>query len=462
MKKRNRIAFFNILSTILLRGISIFTSPLFSRLLGTSGYGVVSAYNTWINVYAITGTMQTQNTLVNATVEYGEEEQIKYQSSVMFLSLLIFLCSSALVVILIKPVSRLLQLSYPLLFLLLFQSFGSFASSFLNNKFTYEFKADKNMYFTVGISVASLLLSLFFVLRLPQEQRYFGRILGNALVYGVLGVAVCSWILRQGRTFYQPQYWKFCIVLAIPAVFHNLSDLFLAHSDLVMLRQMAGDSAGGIYGLAYNFGSIIFTFFAALNNSWVPFFFDDWKNGRKEAVQEQAKNFLELYTVLSVGFVLLVTEVYHVYAGREFWSGLTVIPIFVGSYYLNFLCTFPVNQEYFHKKTAAVAVITVVSALLNIGLNYVLIQKMGMLGAALATFLSHSFQFTCHFVYARFWIREGEYPFPTFQWVPYTAAFVVASALVYLLPGGWLVRWGLGGAVGLWELWRIKTRKSLL
>ena len=47
MKSRNRIAFFNILSTVLLRGISFITAPLFSRLLSTDGYGVVNIYMTW-------------------------------------------------------------------------------------------------------------------------------------------------------------------------------------------------------------------------------------------------------------------------------------------------------------------------------------------------------------------------------------------------------------------------------
>ena len=38
MKNRNRVSLFNILSTCLLYGISFFTAPLFSRLLGTGGY----------------------------------------------------------------------------------------------------------------------------------------------------------------------------------------------------------------------------------------------------------------------------------------------------------------------------------------------------------------------------------------------------------------------------------------
>ena len=41
MKRQNKVAFFNILSTMLLRSISIITAPLFSRMLGADGYGIV-------------------------------------------------------------------------------------------------------------------------------------------------------------------------------------------------------------------------------------------------------------------------------------------------------------------------------------------------------------------------------------------------------------------------------------
>ena len=66
MKRQNRVAFFNILSVVLLNGISIITGPLFSRMLGTSGYGVLKIYNIWASVVAILFTLQTQGTLVNA------------------------------------------------------------------------------------------------------------------------------------------------------------------------------------------------------------------------------------------------------------------------------------------------------------------------------------------------------------------------------------------------------------
>ena len=68
MKKRNRVAFFNIFSTVLLNGISILTGPLFSRLLGDSGYGALKIYNIWVSILTVVFTLQTQATLVNARV----------------------------------------------------------------------------------------------------------------------------------------------------------------------------------------------------------------------------------------------------------------------------------------------------------------------------------------------------------------------------------------------------------
>lgn len=462
MKKQNRVAFFNILSTMLLRGISMFTAPLFSRLLGTEGYGVVSLYTVWVGVAAIAFTLQTNGTLVNARIEYPEDQQHKYQSSVMTLSLLFFLLCSGVTIAFLPQVSALLKLHWVLILLILFHSFGSYCVNFLNSKFTYEFKADRNMYVSVGITLSTIVLSVILILLMPAHINYYGRVLALALVYGGMGIGVCTYVLLKGKTFYNKEYWTLALTLALPVVFYSLSDLALGQCDRVMLQQMMNESMVGQYSMAYNFGGIMFTIFGALNNTWTPFYFEDMKQKRQSAMRAQAGHFLELFTVLSVGFILLAPEVYHVFARWDFWAGTPLIPIFVTSYYLNFLCTFPVNYEYFHKKTKAVAVITVSTSMLNIGLNYVLIRQFGVAGAALATALSHGVQFISHYIYVRYILKKGDYPFGIRLWAKYVLAYFGMVAVVYLMEGAGLVRWGVGAAIGLWELWRIRKRKVLI
>ena len=461
MKKRNSVALFNILSVVLLNGISFLTAPLFSRLLGDSGYGVFKIYNIWASVAAILLTLQTQGTLVNAKVEYAPEDQKRYHSAVMSLSVLFFGGCTALIFLFVGPVSRFLGLEPVLIALLLLQAFGTFCVNFLNTRNTYEFKAGKNMALSLTVTLTTLILSVLFILRLPQQTRYLGRITAVAGTYGIIGIPVCIMILRRGRVFFHREYWKFCIVLAIPAVFHNLSDLILGQSDQVMLQHMTNTATVGHYGYAWNFCNILFVIFGALNRTWCPFFFEEMKEGRREDMLGKTRNFLELFTVLACGFILLAPEVYHVYASREFWASTGVIPLFVVSYYINFLCTFPVNFEYYHKKTKVVAVVTISCSLLNVVLNYFFIGRYGMTGAALATAVSHGMQLLLHHGYCRR-LGMGDYPFPVKLWLKYAAAFGAVVAVVLLTPEGWMVRWGLGAAIGIGELLRIKKRKVLI
>ena len=461
MKRRNRVAMFNIMSTVLLNGISIITGPLFSRMLGTSGYGVLKIYNIWASVVAILFTLQTQGTLVNARVEYPEEDQKRYQSSVMMLSVVMFLSCSALIGMFLQPVSRLLKLEPLLIGLMLLQAFGTYCVNFLNTKYTYEYKAGRNMVMSLAITLTNLVLSVILILRLPQEIRYYGRVTAIATTYALAGIPACALILLRGKTLFHREYWKFCVVLAIPAVFHNLSDLILGQSDQVMLQQMIDNAAVGCYGYAWQFANILFILFGALNRTWCPFFFDEMKQGKRDAMMDKTGNFLELFTILACGFILLSPEVFHVYAGRDFWSGTDIIPLFVGSYYINFLCTFPVNFEYFHKKTKVVATVTIGSSLLNVGLNYLLIRALGMPGAALATVLSHGVQLVLHHVYCSR-LGQGSYPFPMKVWAKYAAVFLFVFGFVYAAETLWLLRWGLGAVLGIFELMQIKKRKVLI
>ena len=461
MKKQNKVAFFNIMSTVLLRGISLFTAPVISRMLGTEGYGVVSIYTIWMGVASIIFSLQLHGTLVNARVEYSEDQQHKYQSSIMSLSLLFFAFCGGLVTLFLPRISAVLKLENVLILLLVFHAFGNFAVHFLNNIFTYEYKADKNMIMTVAITVVTLALSMLLILVFPKDINYYGRILGMSLPYGILGVVICIYILARGKTFYNREYWHLALTLAIPVVFHSLSDIILGHCDRVMLQQMMTESMVGQYSLAFNFGGIMLTIFTALNNSWVPFYFDDFKAGRSDQVHDKAKNFLELFTVLCVGFNLLSVEVYHIFAGREFWPGTSLVPIFVSSYFLNFLCTFPVNYEYYYKKTKVVAFVTVTASVINIVLNYVLIRSIGMMGAALATAISHGLQLAMHYVYVRHILRKGDYPFSFGMWAKYVAIYFGFVAFVYLTADLWLVRWCVGAAIGVWELLRIRKRRVI-
>ena len=95
-------------------------------------------------------------------------------------------------------------------------------------------------------------------------------------------------------------------------------------------------------------------------------------------------------------------------------------------------------------------------------LNLVLIPRMGISGAAVATVLAHGLQCAIHHVYTRFFLGGKDYLFRFRLWGPYALSFAAVLGLTYGLAGLPLLRWGLGAALGLWELLRIRKRKALI
>lgn len=353
----NKITMYNILSTILLQGVALFTSPIFSRMLGTTNYGIVAIYNTWISVISIVFGLQTQSTIAVARNEYGEDEQEKYQSSILSLSFVVYILFSIVMLILIEPMSKLMQMQKLMFILMLMHGFGQFSVTFINIKFTYEFKADKNFILSCATTFISVILSLVLIFILPSSKNYWGRIIGISFTYIIIGTISAIFIFIKGKVFFNKEYWRFCIPLALPIVFHNLSGLILSQSDRVMLQYSSSFSYVGIYSLAYSFGSIISTIWNALNNSWVPFYYEFTNYNKNAELKEHTKNYTELFTVLSIGFILLSPEVYHVFAGKEYWGGTELITIFAMGFYMIFLYSFHVNYEFYNRKTVTIAIL---------------------------------------------------------------------------------------------------------
>lgn len=460
----NKITMYNVLSMVILQGITLFTSPLFCWMLGTTNYGIVAIYNTWVSIISIIFGLQSQSTIAVAQNEYSKDKQKEYQSSILTLSIVCYFVFSVVMLIGIDPLSRLMNMKRTMYLLMLVHGFGQFCVTFINFKFTYEFQADKNFTLSLVTSSCSVIMSMILICIIPKEINYWGRILGVSLTYMLLGILITLYILCHGKRFYVKEYWEFCIPLAVPVIVHNLSGLILNQSDRIMLQHSTTYSLVGIYSLAYSFGSLISTIWNALNNSWTPFYYDFIQRRKNEEVNKHALNYTELFTAVSAGFVLTAPEIYRLFAGREYWEGTSLIPVFVMGFYMIFLYSFPVNYEFYNKKTMIIATGTTGTAVINILLNCVLIQKQGMFGAALATAISYFLQYVFHCVCAKK-IEDKvsvKYPFSFKMFLPYILFFYFVSIICYFVGDSYfLIRWGMGVIIVVFEFVKIVKRRTI-
>ena len=347
-----------------------------------------------------------------------------------------------------------------MIFVGLVHGWGSYCVSFMNGKFTYEFKADKNFILSVATSVLTIGLSILFIHLLPAEDNYWGRIAGQAVTYLVLGIIMYISVMASGKTFYNKEYWRFTLPIAVPTIFHILANIVLNQGDKVMLKAMVSNSAVGIYALSCTFGAVISTIFNALNNSWVPFYYEYTREDQIGEMKRHAKNYIELFTIITIGFILLSREVFHIYADESFWSGTDIIPLFALGHYFVFLYSFPVNYEFYNKKTKAIAVVTTLAAVFNIILNYFFIHFWGLSGAVIATVAAHGLQFAFHYIYAKK-MGAGEFPFRLADFAPAFLSVCGAVVLYMAVRSLWMVRWAIGAVFGIFLLIKIIKRREI-
>ncbi len=458
-KRSNQLFTYNILGTVILHAVSAISAPVFSRMLGAENYGAVQIYSMWVSFFSYLVGMGTNGTLEIARTHYLENEQRGYQSCALTVSM----ASFGIVAVIVLAGSRWLLpffgMDFPFMLLMLFHSFGMFCVSFLNAKFTVEFRAKGNFIVAVAIALANVGLSWILLKTMPQGD-YTGRIVGMALPYIAALFAIAAYILRQGRVIFNKRYYRFCIPLGFPLVFHGVAGIVCNWGDRLMISRMLDNSAVGIYSLAYSFAGIMDAIRNAMQKSWSPLFYEYFAQGRQCELKTRAKNYLRLFACITAGFLLLSPEVYRIYASNEFWAGVNVIPIVVLGIFAEQIYIFAANYEFAMGKTHMVAAATVSSGGLNVILNLFFIRRWGYVGAGLATMLTFSFNAAAHFFFAKR-TAEEKWIYPCGFFAPYIAMELTVTAFYYIFCGQWLIRWGLGGVLGIYMIYHIIRQKAI-
>ena len=116
-------------------------------------------------------------------------------------------------------------------------------------------------------------------------------------------------------------------------------------------------------------------------------------------------------------------------------------------YYFVFLYTFPSNYQFYIRKTKFIAMATILSGLVNIAINAILIPKMGVYGAAIATLIAYIVLFLVHYFIVEFKYKHSDFPF-TYYLVG-IGIVLLAALIFYIFIDYLVIRWALMFIIGL-------------
>lgn len=463
MNKDSKQTIFNMLSQIVLNGTNFVLIMLFTRFLPTDEYGIVSIYQAYVLFFAVLVGLNSQGSIGTAFVHIKKKEHNDYLASILLLSTINFVVILIFSMLIMPFFSRFSQLEPILIILMLFHSFGNFCFQFANIKYVYCRKAQYSCLMAVLVSVAMVVCSWIGIFMMPSDiPGYVGRICGISIPYIICGGFVLFVIYIKGNPFKKlVKYWKFCIPICIPLVFHGFSQVILAQTDKIMLQKILADnSVVGIYSFIVTFVHVLNSIYTALNNTWVPIYYEYMKNGQIDLIICRSERYHRLFLTLMIGFMMVSPEFVKLFADSDYWGGIPLIPIIVVSIYMVFLYSFAVNFELYHRKSKWIAIGTTAAAGFNIVFNALLIPQLEMYGAALATLSAYFLLFIFHEMRAKR-IGDGKYPYKTRFFLWKIIIILACSVFFYIFIDISCVRWFVAFVDGLYLLYGIYKNKSI-
>lgn len=426
---------FYLFGSLFNKGMAFFTVPIFTRLLSTSDYGIVTTYNSWISILAMVVGFALHTGIRIAFVDYKEEMKDFMATTTTFT-----LLSGGLLSVAIIFVSRLVsfELNTTLIILCLLQSIATALvedySMYLMMQYRYKFRTAL-MILPNLISVILSVIAIKFVL---TNDLYIGRIIPTALTVILFGILVCVLVYSKSRCFLNRDYLKYALSFSLPLILHGIALNILSQSDRTMITWLADSSQTGIYSLIYNFSMIATVITTSLEGIWVPWFYNKLQKKIYDEINVVAKDYINLMTYCMIGVILVGPEVVKLLASSNYWDGIKIIPPVVLSNFIIFAYTLYVNIEHFHKKTKGITFNTVIAALTNIILNSLLIPKYGYVAAAFTTLASYLVSFVLH-SYKSKKLEPNLYSITYFA-LP-LMEIVIATVLFYVFMDNAVVRW---------------------
>ncbi len=188
--------------------------------------------------------------------------------------------------------------------------------------------------------------------------------------------------------------WKKIIIYSLPLLIAGLAGMVNETFDRAMLKRLLPDVTTamdqlGIYGANYKVAVLMTLFIQTFRYAAEPFFFSQAKEKNAKELYAEVMKFFIIFGLFIFLGVMLYIDIVKFFIGKEYWSGLPVVPIllaanlFLGIFY-NLSVWFKLTN-----KTRFGAYLAIFGATITIILNFWLIPVMGYMGSAWATLICY-------------------------------------------------------------------------
>jgi O-antigen/teichoic acid export membrane protein len=258
-----------------------------------------------------------------------------------------------------------------------------------------------------------------------------GILWSDLLATTVFSLALSPVLFRHARPAFDRAALREVLAFGLPKVPHGFLLQVLNVSDRRILAAFVPRAEVGLYQMGYGLGTAVKFALSAFEPAWGPFVYAEVKReGAKATLAGIVTYAFAAFVWVALGVAVLGREMLVLMTPRNpaFRAAAPVIPLVALAYLLHgtfLLTSIGIGIE---KKARYYPIVTGAAAAVNVALNFALIPRLGMMGAAWATVAAYAVMAGLGGT-----LSQRLYPIP-FERARLFAIVVAALAVVALVP----------------------------
>lgn len=368
------------------RILSFLLVPLYTSILTTEEYGIADLLSTTVSLLAPIFTIIIGEAMMRFALDQDSDRNQIFTCGLTinilgFLLLLIF-----------SPLLLLFEILSPYYWFFIAYYF----THCIYSAFSYFARGIEEVtVFTIcGVinTVCVILLNIVFLLWLKIG------LVGYLLAF-IISSGISAIFLFFGGKMYQylitpkqldKELMKEMIRYSLPMVPNSVSWWVSNSSDKYILTAFAGVSVTGIYSVAYKIPTILSVLCGIFMTAWRMSAVEDFGTEKAQHFYNDVFNkYISMSIIISAGLITFNKVLANFLYAKDFFIAWVFVPVLVIAVMFHGMGEFFGSIYTSAKKTSMLFYSSILGAILNIILNFILIPSLGGMGAAIATLISY-------------------------------------------------------------------------
>lgn len=388
------------------RAIGALSTPIFTRLLTPSEYGLYPLYNTWIGVLSVLVTLELTGSAIYRGFQKYADKKDDFTTAALGLLGIVFAIFCALYFAFYGILGDFTGLNIKVSIFMLVQIFASSIISLYLAKarFEYKYKAVA----VLNLATAILIPFSAVVLILLTDIREEARIYTSSFVTVIIAIAVVVLIIRSSERLYQKDMWKYMLKRSIPMLPHYFATALILKAGEISIGRSHGTDALGQYSIAVSVGMILTIVTGGLLSALSPWIMRKIEEGSISKIRDFLLLTTRALALLSLVILAAAPELLTFLAAEGFRSALPAIYPLEIAVIFSFLSGAIISACSYYEKGTISSLPSITAATVSVLLAFFILPRVDYRFAGIFTLVNYLIMaLLSSLVFKRL---SGEYP----------------------------------------------------